>query len=88
MFCSYLAIKSLDDPSDHPAFKGGSEKRLNQVQTLTTGVTEMARVMTSGVTPLPAANGTVIPTTTVAEISAGKIANLQSNYLSNKFSAS
>lgn len=62
-------------------FVGGREKRPNQVQMLTSAVSEMARAMTAGgatphSTPAPAG-----PSTTSEGISPGKVANLRSSYL-------
>ena len=81
-----MYIRSLDDPPDHPAFKAGRAKKPNQVQALTTAVTEMARAVTaagsgtspsSGTATFPSQTGPVA----TAGISPGKIANLRSNYL-------
>ena len=81
-YCITLShtCRSLDDPPDHPAFKAGRDKKPNQVQALTTAVTEMARAMTSGGSSITAGTPPTGPTTT-AGISPGKIANLRSNYL-------
>ena len=80
-----IIIRSLDDPPDHPAFKGGRQKAPNQVHALTTAVTEMARAMTSaGGTPSSAT--AVNPTVSSGSgISPGKIANLRCNYLQQMF---
>ena len=81
-----ILYRSLDEPPDHPAFKTGRAKKPNQVQALTTAVTEMARAVTAAGSPstahatasmLPAQTGPI----TSAGISPGKIANLRSNYL-------
>ena len=82
---SYMSCRSLDDPPDHPAFKIGRDKKPNQVQALTTAVTEMARAMTSSGSsaPMTSVTASTLPTgpTTTAGISPGKVANLRSNYL-------
>ena len=90
-YCSrYFIIllpRSLDDPPDHPAFKTGRAKRPNQVQALTTAVTEMAKAVTAAGSGAPPSSGTAstLPSQTspitTAGISPGKIANLRSNYL-------
>ena len=87
IYCMTLSCtcRSLDDPPNHPAFKAVRDKKPNQVQALTTAVTEMARAMTSGGSsaPVSAVNTGTLPTTTTttAGISPGKIAILRSNYL-------
>ena len=81
IYCMTLSCtcRSLDDPPNHPAFKAVGDKKPNQVQALTTAVTEMARAMTSSA-PASAVNTGTLPTTT-AGVSPGKIAILRSNYL-------
>ena len=78
------ATITLIDPPDHPAFKTGRDKKPNQVQALTTAVTEMARAMTSSGSsaPMTSATASTLPTgpTTTAGISPRKVANLRSNY--------
>ena len=59
-----------------PIFTGGHEKRPNQVQALTTAVTEMAKAMTT-----PRALSAPAPTTVAIPSSPEKIATLHSNYL-------
>lgn len=87
MYCLLTPIRSLDDHPDHPAFKGGREKRPNQVHALAIAVMEMARAMTStgGTSSTATPTGTASPAApTVSNgsgISPGKIANLRSNYL-------
>ena len=87
IYCMTLSCtcRSLDDPPNHPAFQAVRDKKSNQVQALTTAVTDMARAMTSGGSsaPVSAVNTGTLPTTTTttAGISPGKIAILRSNYL-------
>ena len=73
-----LSCRSLDDPPRVPIFTGGREKRPNQVQVLTTAVTEMAKAMA---TPTGRASPATTTSTPAAGISPGKVANLRSNYL-------
>ena len=82
-----MYIRSLDDPPDHPVFKAGGAKKPNQVQVLTTAVTEMARAVTapgSGTSPSSGTTAT-FPSQTgpvaAGGISPWKIANLRSSYL-------
>lgn len=79
--------RSLDDPPRVPVFTGGREKRPNQVQMLTTAVSEMARAMSNSPVPLNSPAG-IPQTQMIAEatraptgISPGKVANLRTNYL-------
>ena len=87
LICTLLyttLYRSLDDPPDHPAFKAGRDKKPNQVQALTTAVTEMAKAMTSAGSSTPVSVSASTPPsgpTPTAGISPGKIANLRSNYL-------
>ena len=64
--------RSLETVPVGAQFTGGREKRPNQVEMLTTAVTEMAKATISQQSQDPAA-----PT----GISPGKIANLRTNYL-------
>lgn len=61
-------------------FQGGREKKPNQVQALTSCMTEMAKAMAS-TSPRPTENTSVVPPHTPVGISPGKMANLRSNYL-------
>ena len=61
-------------------FRGGHDKKPNQVQALTSCMTEMAKAMASSSPHTQAAESAGLMHTPVG-ISPGKMANLRSNYL-------
>jgi hypothetical protein len=74
--------RSLEDPPTSPMFQGGREKKPNQVQALTSCMTEMAKAMASSSPHTQAAESTSAgPLHAPVGISPGKMANLWSNYL-------
>ncbi len=78
------ACRSRDDPPKVPIFTGGREKRSNQVQMLTTAVSEMAKAIchpTSTSTTPPTCVSAISQESVPTGISPGKIANLRTNYL-------
>lgn len=76
-----LSFRSLEEPPRVPMFVGGREKRPNQVQMLTSAVSEMARAMTGGAAAHSTSSAPAGSSTTSEGISPGKVANLRSSYL-------
>lgn len=62
-------------------FTGGREKRPNQVEMLTTAVSDMAKAMSPPTTPNSRVVAVTQDSATITGISPGKIANLRTNYL-------